>query len=109
MSITEVYGEFRTGKSQLCHTLCVTTQLPRAHGGADGKVAFIDTEGTFRSDRIEKIANKYGVDASIVLENISYARALNSEHQMELITQIGNNFAEGTYKLLVSISPLCEQ
>ena len=45
MSITEVYGEFRCGKTQLCHTMCVTAQLPRDMGGAEGKVAYIDTEG----------------------------------------------------------------
>ena len=39
MSITEVYGEFRCGKTQLCHTMCVTAQLPRAQGGAEGKVS----------------------------------------------------------------------
>lgn len=40
-----VYGEYRTGKTQLAHTLCVVTQLPRDMGGASGKVAYIDTEG----------------------------------------------------------------
>jgi meiotic recombination protein DMC1 len=46
MSITEVFGEFRTGKTQLCHTLCVASQLPMNMGGGNGKVAYIDTEGT---------------------------------------------------------------
>lgn len=45
-SITEAFGEFRCGKTQLCHTLCVTAQLPREMGGGNGKVAYIDTEGT---------------------------------------------------------------
>jgi hypothetical protein len=44
MSITEVYGEFRCGKTQLCHTMCVTAQLPREMGGAEGKVVFLMTE-----------------------------------------------------------------
>lgn len=44
LSITEIFGEFRTGKSQICHTLAVTAQLPRDIGGAEGKVAFVDTE-----------------------------------------------------------------
>lgn len=47
-SITEVFGEFRTGKSQLCHTLAVTCQLPFDMGGGEGKCLYIDTEGTFR-------------------------------------------------------------
>lgn len=45
-SLTEVYGEYRSGKTQLAHTLCVTTQLPRSQFGGGGKVIFIDTEGT---------------------------------------------------------------
>lgn len=48
MSITEAFGQFRTGKTQLAHTLCVTTQLPKQKGGGNGKVIYIDTEGTFR-------------------------------------------------------------
>ena len=46
MAITEVFGEFRTGKTQLCHTLCVTAQLSKSQGGGNGKVAYIDTEST---------------------------------------------------------------
>lgn len=48
MSITEAFGEFRTGKTQMSHTLCVTAQLPVSMGGAGGKAAYIDTEGCFR-------------------------------------------------------------
>ena len=48
-SITEIFGEFRTGKSQICHTLAVTCQLPFDMGGGEGKCMYIDTEGTFRS------------------------------------------------------------
>jgi meiotic recombination protein DMC1 len=40
-----VYGEFRTGKTQLAHTMGVLAQLPPELGGASGKVAYIDTEG----------------------------------------------------------------
>ncbi|KAK6869049.1 Meiotic recombination protein DLH1 [Candida tropicalis] len=101
MSITEVFGEFRCGKTQLCHTLCVAAQLPRDMGGAEGRVAYIDTEGTFRPDRIRSIAERYGVDPDTCLENISYARALNSEHQIELVEQLGHEFAEGTFRLLI--------
>ncbi|KAL1570633.1 meiotic recombination protein [Candida albicans] len=101
MSITEVFGEFRCGKTQLCHTLCVAAQLPTDMGGGEGRVAYIDTEGTFRPDRIRSIAERYGVDADTCLENISYARALNSEHQIELVEQLGNELAEGTFRLLI--------
>ncbi|KAM3074242.1 hypothetical protein ACMFMF_006263 [Clarireedia jacksonii] len=60
MSINEVYGEFRCGKTQLAHTMAVIAQLPREMGGAEGKVAYIDTEGTFRPERIAEIAERFG-------------------------------------------------
>nr|BAA23984.1 SpDmc1 [Schizosaccharomyces pombe] len=102
MSITEVFGEFRCGKTQMSHTLCVTAQLPRDMGGAEGKVAFIDTEGTFRPDRIKAIAERFGVDADQAMENIIVSRAYNSEQQMEYITKLGTIFAEdGQYRLLI--------
>lgn len=71
-AITEIFGEFRCGKTQLCHTLCVTSQI---HEKNPGKVAYIDTEGTFRPARIRAIAERFGVDADSVLDNIVYARA----------------------------------
>ncbi|KAF7981116.1 hypothetical protein HWV62_34839 [Athelia sp. TMB] len=79
---TGIYGEFRTGKTQLAHTMSVVAQLPPELGGASGKVAYIDTEGTFRPDRIKSIAERFGVDGNMALENILYARAFNSEHQI---------------------------
>jgi RecA/RadA recombinase len=59
---------FVSPQTQLCHTLCVTTQLPMDMGGASGKVAYIDTEGTFRPDRVKAIAERFGVDAKTVAE-----------------------------------------
>ncbi|KAJ7651738.1 Rad51-domain-containing protein [Mycena polygramma] len=118
-SISEVYGEFRTGKTQLAHTMSVVAQLPPDLGGASGKVAYIDTEGTFRPDRIKSIADRFGVDGTMALENILYARAFNSEHQvpsslrpcyptdliprqMELINECSLRFAEDKdFKLLI--------
>ena len=103
MSITEAFGEFRTGKTQLSHTFCVTCQLPTDQGQAGGKAAFIDTEGTFRPDRLREIATRFGLDPEEVLDNVVYARAFNSEHQMELITLIAAKMAEepGRFRLLI--------
>ncbi|OLY80664.1 Meiotic recombination protein DMC1/LIM15-like protein [Smittium mucronatum] len=103
MSITEAFGEFRTGKTQIAHTLCVTTQLPLQMGGGNGKAAYIDTEGTFRPDRIREIAERFGLDSNIVMDNIIYARAYNSEHQFDLLNEVASRFAEenGVYRLLV--------
>ncbi|KAJ6018137.1 Meiotic recombination protein dmc1 [Penicillium sp. IBT 35674x] len=101
MSISEVFGEFRCGKTQLSHTMSIIAQLPKSMGGADGKVAYIDTEGTFRPERIAQIAERFGVDPGMAQENISYARALNSEHQLELLNMLSREFADGSYRLLV--------
>ncbi|KAF9093132.1 Meiotic recombination protein dmc1 [Mortierella sp. GBA35] len=103
MAITEAFGEFRTGKTQIAHTICVMAQLPTAMGGGNGKAAFIDTEGTFRHERIRSIAARFGIDAEAALENILVARAYNSEHQMDLITEVAARFAEekGIFRLLV--------
>ena len=69
-SITEVYGEFGSGKSQISHELSVTTQLPVEEGGLDGEVVFIDTENTFRPERIEQIAEGFGLNIEEVLKKI---------------------------------------
>ncbi|KAI8372750.1 Rad51-domain-containing protein [Radiomyces spectabilis] len=98
-----VFGEYRTGKTQLAHTLCVQVQLPFQKGGANSKAAFIDTEGTFRPDRIRAIAERFGVDPDEALDNVIVARAWNSDHQMDLITETAARFAEekGIYRLLI--------
>jgi len=100
-SITELFGEFRTGKTQLCHQLCVTCQLPLAQGGGEGKALYIDTEGTFRSERILAIAERYGLNGEDVLDNIAYARAYNSDHQTQLLVQAASMMAESRFALLV--------
>lgn len=78
-SITEVFGEFRTGKTQLAHTLCVTCQMAVTDGGAEGKAIYIDTEGSFRPNRLQAIAERFGLDPAVALENVAYARAQNSK------------------------------
>uniref|UniRef100_A0A8C6P8Y9 Meiotic recombination protein DMC1/LIM15 homolog n=1 Tax=Nothobranchius furzeri TaxID=105023 RepID=A0A8C6P8Y9_NOTFU len=94
MAITEAFGEFRTGKTQLSHTLCVTAQLPGEDGYSGGKVIFIDTENTFRPDRLRDIADRFNVDHDAVLDNVLYARAYTSEHQMELLDFVAAKFHE---------------
>ncbi|KAG9401399.1 recombinase rad51 [Aphanomyces cochlioides] len=100
-SITELFGEFRTGKTQLCHQLCVTCQLPVDKGGGEGKALYIDTEGTFRPQRLVAIAERYGLDGDSVLDNVAFARAYNSEHQMQLLSQASAMMAESRYALVV--------
>ncbi|MES1903399.1 MAG: Meiotic recombination protein dmc1, partial [Paramarteilia canceri] len=71
-SITEVFGEFRTGKTQISHTLCVTAQIPNENYQG-GKVIFIDTENTFRPNRLREIAERFNLDQEVVLQNVLYA------------------------------------
>lgn len=100
-SITEMFGEFRTGKTQLCHTLAVTCQLPVDQGGGEGKCLYIDTEGTFRPERLLATAERFGLSGQDVLDNVAYARAYNSDHQMQLLTQASCMMAESRYALLI--------
>ncbi|KAI4924892.1 RecA recombinase Rhp51 [Alternaria infectoria] len=100
-SITEIFGEFRTGKSQICHTLAVTCQLPFDMGGGEGKCLYIDTEGTFRPVRCLAVANRFGLSGEEVLDNVAYARAYNSDHQLELLNQAAQMMTETRFSLLV--------
>lgn len=100
-SITELFGEFRTGKSQLCHTLAVTCQLPIDMGGGEGKCLYIDTEGTFRPIRLVSIAKRYGLNEDDALDNVAYARAYNADHQMQLLTQAASMMSESRFSLLI--------
>uniref|UniRef100_S4RBH9 DNA repair protein RAD51 homolog n=1 Tax=Petromyzon marinus TaxID=7757 RepID=S4RBH9_PETMA len=101
-SITELFGEFRTGKTQLCHTLAVTCQLPIDRGGGEGKAMYVDTEGTFRPERLLAVAERFGLSGSDVLDNVAYARAYNSDHQTQLLYQASAMMAESSrYALLI--------
>jgi DNA repair protein RadA len=94
-SLTEAYGAFGSGKTQLGLTLAVRVQLPFENGGANGKCVFIDTEGTFRPSRIKQIAEGLGANAEKVLKNIFVARAFNSDHQILLIDKISEMIKNG--------------
>ncbi|KAJ0701971.1 DNA repair protein RAD51 [Helianthus annuus] len=86
-SITDIYGKFRSGKTQLCHTLCITCQLLLDQGGGEGKAMYIDAEGTFRSQRLLQIADRFGLNGNDVLENVAYARVYNTDHQPRLLLE----------------------
>jgi DNA repair protein RadA len=87
-AICEVYGEFGSGKTQIGHQLAVNTVLPIEEGGLGGEVFYIDTEDTFRPERITQMARAAGLDPEMVLERIHVARAYNSPHQMLLVDEI---------------------
>jgi DNA repair protein RadA len=100
-AITELIGEFGAGKTQLCHQLAVMVQLPREKGGLSGKALYIDTEGTFRPERIVSMARYRGLDPEKALENIIYARAYNSDHQMLLVDEAKRIIEEENVKVVL--------
>jgi len=83
--LTEVYGPFKSGKTNLAHTIAVTIQLPKKQGGLGSSVAYIDTENTFAKEKIKRIAKRFGLDPKKVLSQIFHARIYSSDHQMQMI------------------------
>ena len=100
-ALTEVYGEFGSGKTQLCLTMCVQVQKPKEEGGLEGGAIYIDTENTFRPERIVSIANVNGMDPQKVLDNIIVARAYNSAHQTLILEEVGPLIEENNIKLII--------
>lgn len=100
-SITEVYGEFGSGKTQVALQLAVNAQLPPEDGGLDRNVVFIDTEDTFVPERVRQMANAKDLDPDETLENILVGRAYNSDHQMLLVDKAANLVRENDAGLVV--------
>ncbi len=100
-AITELSGEFRTGKTQLCFQLCVMTALPKELGGQEAGVIYVDSEGTFRPERIVHICERFGVSPDEILSRINVGRAYNSDHQMVLVLESPKFIQKNNVKLLV--------
>jgi len=100
-TITEFYGEYGTGKSQICHQLCVNVQLPEDEGGLDGAAMYIDTEHTFSIERIIQMSRFRGLNPDSVLKRIVYAEALSSDHQILLVEKCDEIIKKYGVRLLV--------
>lgn len=87
-SLTEFFGEFGSGKTQVAYQIAVDVQLPEDKGGLNGKAVWIDTEGTFRPERLQQIAMAKGLDPKTALENVKIGRAYSTDHQMLLVDKI---------------------
>ena len=105
---TEVYGEFGSGKSQFCHTMAVRVQFPESKGGLssekelDAKVCWIDTEDTFRPERIEDIAKTVGIiDTELILRNILVARVHNTVEQRLALEDFEKMIKKENIKLII--------
>lgn len=100
-NITEFFGEFGSGKTQLCHQLSVNVQLSQDQGGLSAKAVYIDTEGTFRWERIEAISKSLSLDPDKTMENIFFIRAVNSDHQMAVVDELSELIPKEKIKLVI--------
>ncbi len=100
-AITEMFGEFGSGKTQIAHQLAVNVQLPEEEGGLNGHAIVIDTENTFRPERIAQMAEAHGLDPVEALRKIHVARAYNSDHQMLLVEKAMEIAREYPVRLLI--------
>uniref|UniRef100_H3BBZ5 DNA repair protein RAD51 homolog n=1 Tax=Latimeria chalumnae TaxID=7897 RepID=H3BBZ5_LATCH len=95
------FGLFTGGRKAKCTVFLTSIQLPIDRGGGEGKAMYIDTEGTFRPERLLAVAERYGLSGSDVLDNVAYARAFNTDHQTQLLYQASAMMAESRYALLI--------
>lgn len=100
-AITEFYGEYGSGKSQLCHQLCVNVQLPPERGGLGGGALYVDTENTFRTERIVQMAKHLGLDPEEAAKNIIFAEAYTSDHQTFLVENADEVIKENNVCLVI--------
>ncbi len=100
-AISEFFGEFGSGKTQIGHQLAVNIQLDEERGGLSKSAIYIDTENTFRPERIIQMAEGAGLDPDRVLENIIVARAYNSDHQMLMAEKAEEIIKEKNVGLIV--------
>jgi len=100
-AITEFFGPFGTGKTQISHQLSVMVQLPKNEGGVDGSAIYIDTEGTFRPERIASMAEARGLDSKEALDRIYVARVYTTSHQMLMVHKAAEIAKEYNIRLIV--------
>ncbi len=100
-TITEYYGEYGSGKSQVCHQLCVNVQLPPERGGLGAGALYVDTENTFRTERIVQMAQHLGLNPGEVAKNIVYAEAYTSDHQTFLVDNADKVIKENNIRLII--------
>ena len=100
-AILELIGEFGAGKTQICHMICATVQLPMERCGLNGGAIYVDTEGTFRPERMSQIAEGMNLDPKDILKNIIIGRAFNSDHQMLMVDKIDEMIKERNIRLVI--------
>jgi DNA repair protein RadA len=101
-AMTEIAGEFGSGKSQICYTVCVTANMPVDKSGFGGNIIFIDTENTFRAERIFQIAEHRGInEPDEILRKIYVCKIYNTSHLEVIIQNLGKSIEEYKAKLVI--------
>jgi DNA repair protein RadA len=100
-AVTEFYGEFGSGKSEICHTLCAMARQPIESGRLDSGVIYIDTEGTFRPERLEQIATARGLNHSDVLKSVAVCKVYNSSHLELVVKDLVKYVSDFSAKLVI--------
>ncbi|MCW3981635.1 MAG: DNA repair and recombination protein RadA [Candidatus Bathyarchaeota archaeon] len=100
-TITEFYGQYGSGKSQVCHQLCVNIQRPVEQGGLEAAALYIDTENTFRTERLVQMAKHVDLDPVEVARNVIVADAYTSDHQIFLLQNSDKIIKENNIRLLI--------
>ena len=104
-AITEIAGEFGSGKSQICHTLCVTANLGKAKERGKGKgldsIIFIDTENTFRPERVHQIAEARGLDSEEIMKRVFVCKINNSAQLEAIIKNLSKSIEQYKAKLVI--------
>ncbi len=100
-SITEFFGAFGSGKSQICHTASALCHLPPKEGGLGGRAIYVDTEGTFRVNRLGEIVRSRGIDKDEALDSILYCRAFNVPHLEAVVRSLGGHVRKNDARLVV--------
>jgi len=100
-AITECYGEFGAGKSQIAHQLAVNVTRGLDEGGLDADTVWIDSEQTFRPERIKQMSDAFGLDTEAILKRVHVARAFNSHHQMLLVDKANELAKDFPIRLIV--------
>src|SRR4030043_463228 len=101
-AITECFGPYGSGKTQIGHMLAVQTQLK----DPDAVAVYIDTENTFRPNRIKQFAEGASADPEKILKNIKVARAFNSDHQMLLVEKAEELIKQGLKVKVIVVDSL---
>ena len=100
-AVTEFYGEYGSGKTQICHTACVASQLPVDQKGLGGAALYVDTESTFRPERVAQIAKSRDLDVDSILNNIHVAKIYNASHLELIVRAMGGLIQQNNIKLVI--------